>query len=97
MTYSRLVDEPQKSGAPGWYRHPEMVNTLCYWDGEAWTDKVQPVAGDASNSVASGVLKAVAVLVAIAAVIAVLYLVATANDDLECATRGANSQSSDDC
>lgn len=31
----------------GWYEHPEMVNTLCYWDGSAWTDKVQPK-GDAA-------------------------------------------------
>jgi hypothetical protein len=32
--------------APGWYPAPNMVNTLCYWDGARWTDKVMPATQD---------------------------------------------------
>ena len=27
---------------PGWYPHPQMHDTLRYWDGARWTDHVQP-------------------------------------------------------
>ncbi len=28
--------------APGWYPHPSMTATRCYWDGERWTNQVAP-------------------------------------------------------
>lgn len=31
----------QKTPA-GWYRHPSMVDTLRYWDGEHWTEHTAP-------------------------------------------------------
>lgn len=30
------------AAAPGWYSHPDMVDTLCYWDGDEWTDRTAP-------------------------------------------------------
>lgn len=27
---------------PGWYEHPHMYESLCFWDGEDWTDQVAP-------------------------------------------------------
>jgi hypothetical protein len=37
------MSEPAKPKAPaGWYKHPSMVNTQRYWDGQAWTDHVAP-------------------------------------------------------
>lgn len=31
--------------AAGWYPHPDMAQTLRYWDGSEWTDKIAPVMG----------------------------------------------------
>lgn len=28
----------------GWYPHPSMASTQCYWDGRAWTAHTAPVA-----------------------------------------------------
>lgn len=28
----------------GWYPHPSMASTQCYWDGQAWTAHTAPVA-----------------------------------------------------
>ena len=36
----------QSPAAPaGWYPHPEMAETVRYWDGSVWTDHVAPAAG----------------------------------------------------
>lgn len=32
----------QPKPPPGWYAHPQMVDTLRYWDGAAWTEQVAP-------------------------------------------------------
>lgn len=37
-----MVDEPKPKAPAGWYKHPSMVDTQRYWDGEAWTDKIAP-------------------------------------------------------
>lgn len=29
---------------PGWYPDPKMAGTQRYWDGEAWTDGIAPLA-----------------------------------------------------
>lgn len=60
----------------GWYKHPEMVNTLCYWDGSAWTDKVQPM-GD-REAINEARKKLVGSLIAIAIIVLLIYGVATA-------------------
>lgn len=28
---------------PGWYPHPGMTGTLCYWSGNGWTEHVAPM------------------------------------------------------
>lgn len=33
-------DAPQAPA--GWYPHPDMVDTVRYWDGSAWTGQVSP-------------------------------------------------------
>lgn len=34
-----------KQGPPaGWYPHPSMAGTLCYWDGSGWTEHAAPMA-----------------------------------------------------
>lgn len=40
---------PSPPPPAGWYPHPEMVSTLRYWDGVAWTDHIAPM-GAASTS-----------------------------------------------
>lgn len=30
-------------GLPGWYEHPHMYRSLCWWDGDDWTDKTAPM------------------------------------------------------
>lgn len=38
-----MSDQPKPP--PGWYAHPEMADTLGYWDGAHWTEQVAPAAG----------------------------------------------------
>lgn len=42
----RMSEQPS---APGWYPAPNMVNTLCYWNGSQWTDKVMPATQDTKS------------------------------------------------
>lgn len=28
---------------PGWYPHPAMAGTLCYWTGSGWSDHLAPM------------------------------------------------------
>lgn len=38
-----MSDEPTPTEMPaGWYPHPEMAQTLRYWDGENWTESTAP-------------------------------------------------------
>lgn len=36
-------DAAVPQAAPGWYPHPEMIDTQRYWDGGAWTDHIAPI------------------------------------------------------
>lgn len=80
-----------RSAAPGWYPHPQMANTLRYWDGKAWTDQVAPapVAAPPSRSGPGVFTIAVGVLLAVL-LCAIVYTMATANDGLDCATENAD-------
>lgn len=64
-----------------------MVNTLCYWDGAEWTDKVQPATEDQSTAVASGIFKALAVLAVLGLVLYGAYSFVHADDDMQCSQR----------
>lgn len=77
----------------GWYRDASAVNTQRYWDGEQWTEQVQPLA-DPSSGVTRGILMAALILGGIVFVCAILYGIVHANDDLECAING---QTQADC
>lgn len=33
----------QQGPPPGWYPHPGMNGTLCYWSGNAWTEHMAPM------------------------------------------------------
>lgn len=63
---------------PGWYRHPDMVDTLCYWDGFAWTDNVQPAGDDLAGAVSEDRKKIVGALIAIAIIVVFVYFVVAA-------------------
>lgn len=41
---SEEVKAPPSGPPPGWYPHPEMAQTLRYWDGSGWTGQVAPAA-----------------------------------------------------
>jgi hypothetical protein len=74
----------------GWYTHPDLHNTVAYWDGDKWTDKSAPSpqpAGPGVLTIARGVAVGVAAVIAASALI---YNVAHSNDDLECATENVN-------
>ena len=52
------LQEPARTQAvPGWYPHPEMIDTQRYWDGSAWTDHIAPMgsksAGDQRSAPSS--------------------------------------------
>ena len=67
-----------------------MVNTLCYWDGELWTDKVQPMPQDTAKAVEKGVSKVVGSLIAIAIIITIAYFAITANSEADCENRNTD-------
>lgn len=74
---------------PGWYRDTAAVNIQRYWDGEKWTEQVQPMSADTASGVTRGVLTAALVVVGVLLVCWVVYSLAHANDDLDCATENA--------
>jgi hypothetical protein len=82
-----VTEQPSK---PGWYPHPDMVNTLCYWGGEHWTDKVQPMSDDTAKAVDNGVKRIVGAIIAIVIIILVAYFAITADDDVDAAPRPAD-------
>lgn len=86
-------EKPRGKAAAGWYPHPSMAQTRRYWDGNAWTDKIAPAeparrpdSGPSTSKIAGGVALGV-----IAAALAAWFVVgvATADDDMECATDNA--------
>lgn len=85
---------------PGWYADPVMPGTQRYWDGSAWSEHVAPAgsaAASTSGPASSGMgpwAIALGVLIA-AGVIWLIYSVATANDDLDCAVK--NTEQSQAC
>lgn len=75
----------------GWYPHPSMPGTRGYWDGEKWTDHVAPVAPEAETRRSSWSVLVIAGGILLAAVVIwFAYSLATANDDLDCATQNAD-------
>jgi hypothetical protein len=38
------VTQSTSTVSPGWYNDPSGVSRLRYWDGQAWTERVSPVA-----------------------------------------------------
>ena len=87
------------SAQPGWYPDTTSAGTQRYWDGETWTEHRAPLAPKASNGnlvwkIALGILVA-------AFAIWVIYGIAHANDDVDCASknldRAINGQPALDC
>src|SRR3954453_23933376 len=35
-------DKSQRTPVPGWYRDPELADTMRSWDGMRWTDNITP-------------------------------------------------------
>lgn len=48
-----MTEMPPPTAPAGWYPHPQMVSTVCYWDGEAWSDKIAPGGPGPKNQPAS--------------------------------------------
>lgn len=81
----------QKKVRAGWYIHPDLANTLCFWDGSKWTDDVAPYMPSPKAvgflTIAQGV--ALGTLVA-ALASALIFNVVTADDGLDCATENVD-------
>jgi hypothetical protein len=37
-----MTNQPPERHPPGWYPDPELVDTVRYWDGQAWTEHRAP-------------------------------------------------------
>lgn len=70
---SRPLPEPEDvvPTHPGWYCHPTMAETQCYWDGAGWTDKIAPIGKSQGIGTWQGIR---IVAVGVLAAIAILYL-----------------------
>lgn len=89
-----------KTWAPGWYPDPNAPGTHRYYDGTAWTEQTAPSPPEKPDSFRQVAIVAVGILVAVV-VVWFVYSIATANDDLDCATRNLeaaqNGQPVEDC
>lgn len=82
---------------PGWYQHPQMQDTLGYWDGDRWTGQTQPMkrAGVPMHRRPAAIVGAL--LVAVLVAVVVLAYLDVLNDS-ECAEeRWSQGQSAEDC
>lgn len=48
------MSEQGPSAPAGWYAHPSMSNTQCYWDGGGWTEHISPGLPQGGTHVAPG-------------------------------------------
>lgn len=78
----------QPTTSPGWYVHPDMADSLRYWDGEKWTDQVAPATPKKEKGGVSTTAKGVTIGVLVAAAVTYFAVsIANENSEQECSAR----------